>query len=120
VLCSPIDFIQKPTLWADMVEKFKPTRTAGPNFAYALLAKRLDSAGRKLVNDTLRVTSIAAEPIAPQTLEKMIAIGFPEDSIVPCYGTLPPHMHLATCQTYSHTWIQFVALSQEWQSRVCT
>jgi acyl-CoA synthetase (AMP-forming)/AMP-acid ligase II len=86
VMCSPVDFIQNPMLWADMIETFESTRTAGPNFAYALLVKRMEAAGRVLTDSTLLCTSIAAEPIAPQTLSKMVAIGFPQESIVPAYG----------------------------------
>ena len=86
VLCSPVDFIRNPLLWADMIEKFEPTRTGGPNFAYALLAKRMEAAGRVLTSPALLCTSIAAEPIAPQTLTKMVAIGFPQEYMAPCYG----------------------------------
>jgi len=71
VLCSPVDFIQNPLPWADMIEKFESMRIAGPNFAYALLAKRMEATGRVLTNPALLCTSIAAEPIAPQTLAKM-------------------------------------------------
>ena len=46
----------------------------------------MEAAGRVLTNSTLLCTSIAAEPIAPQTLAKMVAIGFPQESMVPAYG----------------------------------
>jgi hypothetical protein len=63
--CSPIDFIRNPLIWADVLEKYKITHTAGPNFAYGLLAKRMKAVGRKLHNSTCRA-NIAAEPIPPR------------------------------------------------------
>ena len=67
--CSPIDFIRNPLLWADMIEKFDVTGTAAPNFAYALLVKRMKAAGRKFSPESRLVqVNIAAEPIAPTTL----------------------------------------------------
>ena len=64
--CSPIDFIRNPLLWADMIDKFEATHTAGPNFSYGLLANRMRANNRKLKNTGgLLRANIAAEPIAP-------------------------------------------------------
>ncbi|CAB9525425.1 D-alanine--D-alanyl carrier protein ligase [Seminavis robusta] len=47
VMASPLDFVANPLLWCDMVETYKATLTCAPNFAYALLLKRLEQANRK-------------------------------------------------------------------------
>jgi len=84
---SPIDFIQNPILWADLLDEHQPTHTAAPNFSYALLAKRFKACGRKLKNSNLRRANIAAEPIALSTLTLMTDdIGIPQEAINPCYG----------------------------------
>lgn len=86
---SPIFFIRNPLLWLDMIEKYKATHTAAPNFAYGLLAKRMKASGRKLNSDIASRwmrTNIAAEPIAPQTIQDMVeVIGFPHHTVNPTY-----------------------------------
>jgi acyl-CoA synthetase (AMP-forming)/AMP-acid ligase II len=86
VLCSPIDFICNPLLWAEMIEKFQATFIAGPNFSYSLLAKRMMTKHRVLKDCKLHRASIAAEPIDPDTIERMIGFGIPRGAIVPAYG----------------------------------
>jgi hypothetical protein len=46
VSVSPVDFVQSALLcWANVMEKFGATHTAGPHFAYGLLAnKRMNHA----------------------------------------------------------------------------
>jgi len=83
--CSPIDFIRNPLLWADMMDKFRATHIAGPNFSYALLAKRMRAIKRQL-SAKLQRANIAAEPISPRTIEAMEEIGIEKSAIMPCYG----------------------------------
>ena len=50
VKVTPMDFLRDTLLWAKLMDKYKGTMTAAPNFAYALLAKRLrrQAKGRRL------------------------------------------------------------------------
>ncbi|PQP55204.1 long-chain fatty acid--CoA ligase, partial [Mycolicibacterium austroafricanum] len=41
VKVTPLDFLRDTLLWAKLIDKYKGTMTAAPNFAYALFAKRL-------------------------------------------------------------------------------
>ncbi|MDT5299231.1 MAG: fatty-acyl-CoA synthase, partial [Mycobacterium sp.] len=41
VKVTPMDFMQDTLLWAKLIDKYKGTMTAAPNFAYTLFAKRL-------------------------------------------------------------------------------
>ena len=41
VKITPMDFLSDILLWAKLIDKYRGTMTAAPNFAYALLAKRL-------------------------------------------------------------------------------
>lgn len=95
---SPLDFIKNPLLWADVMDKFKATHTAGPNFSYGLLAKRMHEAGRKLKHGKgFRRVNIAAEPIAPETIEAMKYIGFPGAAINPTYGLAETGAYMTSC-----------------------
>ncbi|CAB9515849.1 D-alanine--D-alanyl carrier protein ligase [Seminavis robusta] len=98
---SPIDFIRNPLLWADMIENFKATHTAGPNFAYGLLAKRMKQANRMLSKEAQRRlvrANIAAEPISPKTIEDMEGIiGFSRSAINPSYGLAESCVYVTSC-----------------------
>ena len=41
VKITPMDFLRDTLLWAKLIDKYKGTMTAAPNFAYTLFAKRL-------------------------------------------------------------------------------
>src|SRR5689334_22738182 len=41
VKVTPMDFLRDTLLWAKLIDKYRGTMTAAPNFAYALFAKRL-------------------------------------------------------------------------------
>src|SRR6201981_2966816 len=41
VKITPMDFLCDTLLWAKLIDKYKGTMTAAPNFAYTLFAKRL-------------------------------------------------------------------------------
>ena len=41
VKVTPMDFLRDTLLWAKLIDKYKGTMTAAPNFAYNLFAKRL-------------------------------------------------------------------------------
>ena len=41
VKITPMDFLRDTLLWAKLIDKYKGTMTAAPNFAYNLFAKRL-------------------------------------------------------------------------------
>jgi fatty-acyl-CoA synthase len=46
VKVTPLDFLRDALLWAKLIDKYKGTMTAAPNFAYNLLARRLRQAER--------------------------------------------------------------------------
>jgi acyl-CoA synthetase (AMP-forming)/AMP-acid ligase II len=84
-------FVRSPRVWLDAIHKHRGTITYAPNFAYALVAKRLkekDVAGLDL--SCLRIAGCGAEPIQPKSLrefaEKLRGAGFREEAFVPSYG----------------------------------
>jgi fatty-acyl-CoA synthase len=84
-------FIRNPRIWTDTINRVRGTITWAPNFAYALIAKRLkekDVAGLDL--SCMRITGIGAEPIQAKTLreftEKLAPAKFDPKSFLPSYG----------------------------------
>jgi len=91
VSVTPMDFLNDPLLWAELVTKYRGTMSAAPNFAYALLAKRLARADDGAYDlSLLRFVLSGAEPIDVAVVEKFLRagerFGLTPDAIVPAYG----------------------------------
>ena len=84
-------FVRNPKIWLDSINKHRGTITFAPNFAYALVNKRIkekDVADLDL--SCMRITGCGAEPIQAKPLrefaEKLAPAKFDPRSFVPCYG----------------------------------
>ena len=91
VSVTPMDFLNDPLLWAELVTKYRGTISAAPNFAYALLAKRLARADDGAYDlSSLRFVLSGAEPIDVAVVEKFLTagerFGLTPDAIIPAYG----------------------------------
>lgn len=92
VKVTPMDFLRDTLLWAKLIDKYKGTMTAAPNFAYALLAKRLRRQAKPGDFDlsTLRFALSGAEPVEPADVEDFLDAGKPfglrPEAILPAYG----------------------------------
>ena len=92
VKITPLDFLRDILLWARLIDKYKGTMTAAPNFAYALLAKRLRRQAQPGQFDlsTLRWALSGAEQVDPADVEDLIDAGRPfglrPEAILPAYG----------------------------------
>ncbi len=91
VFLPTASFVRSPRIWLDTIHKHRGTITYAPNFAYALVAKRLkdkDLSGLDL--SCMRVTGCGAEPIQARTLrdfaDKLAPAGFDPKSFLPSYG----------------------------------
>lgn len=92
VKVTPADFLTGPLLWAELISKHRATITAAPNFAYALLGRRLsgvdDDAGYDL--STLRIALNGAEPIDEKAVRSFTdggaRFGLPPECVFPAYG----------------------------------
>lgn len=91
VFLPTASFVRNPRIWLDKIQQHKGTITYAPNFAFALVSKRLkdkDVAGLDL--STLRRTGCGAEPIQSKTLlefaEKLRPAKFDPKSFLPSYG----------------------------------
>jgi fatty-acyl-CoA synthase len=92
VKVTPLDFLRDTLLWAKLIDKYKGTMTAAPNFAYSLFAKRLRKQATPGQFDltTLRFALSGAEPVEPADVEDLIdagrPFGLPPGAILPAYG----------------------------------
>ncbi len=92
VKVTPVDFLTAPLLWAKLISDHRGTITAAPNFAYALLGRRLggvDSADEYDLS-TLRIALNGAEPIDEKAVHAFVKAGarfrMPAECVFPAYG----------------------------------
>jgi fatty-acyl-CoA synthase len=92
VKITPMDFLRDILLWPRLIDKYKGTMTAAPNFAYTLLAKRLrrQATPGQFDLSSLRWALSGAEQVDPADVEDLCAAGAPfglkPESIIPAYG----------------------------------
>jgi fatty-acyl-CoA synthase len=92
VKVTPVDFLTAPLLWAKLISDYRGTITAAPNFAYALLGRRLSGVDNDDEYDlsTLRIALNGAEPIDEKAVAAFVAAGarfrMPAECVFPAYG----------------------------------
>src|SRR5690242_20557362 len=92
VKITPMDFLRDTLLWARLIDKYKGTMTAAPNFAYNLFAKRLRRQAKPGEYDlsSLRWALSGAEQVDPLDVEDLCDAGAPfglrPEAIIPAYG----------------------------------
>ncbi|TFV54705.1 long-chain fatty acid--CoA ligase [Mycobacterium sp. PS03-16] len=92
VKVTPLDFLRDVLLWARLIDKYRGTMTAAPNFAWALLAKRLrrQATPGEFDLSSLRFALSGAEQVDPGAVEDLCEAGAPfgldPDAILPAYG----------------------------------
>ena len=92
VKVTPMDFLRDTLLWAKLIDKYKGTMTAAPNFAYKLFAKRLrrQAAPGEYDLSSLRWALSGAEQVDPLDVEDLCDAGAPfglrPEAIIPAYG----------------------------------
>ncbi len=91
VLMSPIEFIQRPIRWLELVTRYGGTISGAPNFAYDACVNRIPKEKIKGLDlGSWRVAFNGSEPIRAQTFErfarKFESHGFNPEALFPCYG----------------------------------
>ena len=75
VTVTPLDFLARPIMWAELISKYRGTVTAAPNFAYAVLGRQLARADVPLDLSSLRIALNGAEPIDPDAVRALVDAG---------------------------------------------
>jgi fatty-acyl-CoA synthase len=92
VKITPMDFLRDTLLWAKLIDKYRGTMTAAPNFAYNLFANRLRKQAKPGEYDlsSLRWALSGAEQVDPLDVEDLCEAGAPfglrPEAIIPAYG----------------------------------
>jgi amino acid adenylation domain-containing protein len=91
VLMSPAAFLQRPRRWLEAIARYRATTSGGPDFAYALTARKVPPAERAGLDlASWRVAFSGAEPVRADTLERFAEAfapcGFRRQAFLPCYG----------------------------------
>jgi fatty-acyl-CoA synthase len=90
VTVTPVDFLSRPLLWAELISKYHGTVTAAPNFAYAVLARQLARAEADLDLSSLRIALNGAEPVDPDAVASFTdagaRFGLRPESVLCAYG----------------------------------
>lgn len=91
VFLPTASFVRNPRIWLDTIHKHRGSITFAPNFAYALVNKRIKEKDvAQLDLSCMRITGCGAEPIQAKTLRefavKLAPAKFDPRSFVPCYG----------------------------------
>ena len=90
-LLAPVAFLQRPALWLDTISRMRAEISGGPDFAFALCARKVSEEERKALDlSSWQVAFTGAERIRSSTLEQFAETfapcGFRRESFFPCYG----------------------------------
>ncbi|KAL5832110.1 hypothetical protein ACOSQ4_017464 [Xanthoceras sorbifolium] len=120
VLFSPMTFIKNPLLWLETMSKYQATHSAGPNFAFELMLRRLESdksTARNYDLSSMIFLMVAAEPVRQITLKRFIELTLPfglsQEVMAPGYGLAE------NCVFVSCAYGQGKPIFVDWQGRVC-
>ncbi|WP_394849013.1 fatty acyl-AMP ligase [Pendulispora brunnea] len=91
VFLPTASFVRAPRVWLDTIHRHRGTITYAPNFAYALVAKRLkDKDVQGLDLSCIKIAGSGSEPIQAKTLhdfaEKLKPAKFDPRAFLPSYG----------------------------------
>ncbi|MDT5221096.1 MAG: long-chain fatty acid adenylyltransferase FadD28, partial [Mycobacterium sp.] len=101
VITSPVGFLQRPARWMQLLARYGPTYSAGPNFAFDIVARKTsdeDMAGLDLggVHTMLN----GSERVQPATLkrfaDRFAKFNFPAEALRPAYGMAEATVYIAT------------------------
>lgn len=91
VLMPPQSFLARPSRWLWAIHRYRATLSAGPNFAYEILAAKVpEDELRGLDLSRWRIAFNGAEPVRAATLDKfaerLAPFGFDRRALTPVYG----------------------------------
>ncbi|GAA4536169.1 fatty acyl-AMP ligase [Amycolatopsis samaneae] len=92
VKVTPVEFLSGPLIWPELISKYGGTTTAAPNFAYAIVGRRLARVDDDNAYDLskLRIALNGAEPIDETAVRTFVDAGarfkMPAECVFPAYG----------------------------------
>ncbi|MEV4144537.1 fatty acyl-AMP ligase [Amycolatopsis sp. NPDC049691] len=92
VKITPVEFLSGPLIWPELITKYGGTTTAAPNFAYAIVGRRMARVDDENAYDLskLRIALNGAEPIDETAVQTFVDAGarfkMPAECVFPAYG----------------------------------
>lgn len=92
VKITPVEFLSGPLIWPELITKYRGTTTAAPNFAYAIVGRRMARVDDDDAYDlsTLRIALNGAEPVDETAVQTFVDAGarfkMPAECVFPAYG----------------------------------
>lgn len=92
VKVTPVEFLSGPLIWPELISKYRGTTTAAPNFAYAIVGRRMTRVEEDDAYDlsSLRIALNGAEPIDESAVAAFTGAGarfkMPRECVFPAYG----------------------------------
>jgi fatty-acyl-CoA synthase len=92
VKITPVEFLSGPLIWPELITKYGGTTTAAPNFAYAIVGRRMARVDDDDAYDLskLRIALNGAEPIDETAVQTFVDAGarfkMPAECVFPAYG----------------------------------
>ncbi|RSM81450.1 long-chain fatty acid--CoA ligase [Amycolatopsis sp. WAC 01375] len=92
VKITPLEFLSGPLIWPQLISKYSGTTTAAPNFAYAIVGRRMARVEDDNAYDLskLRIALNGAEPIDETAVQTFVEAGsrfkMPAECVFPAYG----------------------------------
>ena len=92
VKITPLEFLSGPLIWPQLISKYNGTTTAAPNFAYAIVGRRMARVDDDNAYDLskLRIALNGAEPIDETAVQTFVDAGarfkMPAECVFPAYG----------------------------------
>ncbi|MEU4517292.1 fatty acyl-AMP ligase [Amycolatopsis sp. NPDC024027] len=92
VKITPVEFLSGPLIWPELITKYQGTTTAAPNFAYAIVGRRMARVDEDDAYDlsTLRIALNGAEPVDETAVQTFVDAGarfkMPAECVFPAYG----------------------------------
>ncbi len=92
VKITPLEFLSGPLIWPQLISKYNGTTTAAPNFAYAIVGRRMARVEDDNAYDLskLRIALNGAEPIDETAVQTFVEAGarfkMPAECVFPAYG----------------------------------
>ncbi len=92
VKVTPVDFLTGPLIWPALLSKYRANITAAPNFAYAMVGRRMAKVDEADAYDLshLRIALNGAEPIDEVAVRNFVEagarFGMAAECVLPAYG----------------------------------
>ncbi len=113
---SPLSFLQRPARWLEVISHYKATVTAGPNFSYDLVARKMKPDEiAKLDLSSWHCAVNGAEPVRADVADRFIetfgSVGFDATAYTPSYGMAEATLFISA--KHHHELVRTVAVDEK-------